>query len=215
MDWRILYEDKDLCVCEKPAGLPVQTAGVSSKDLVSELRAYLAGKTKGSGVPYLGVVHRLDQPVHGVMVFAKTKEAAASLSAQAADGRMKKVYRAVTSPAPAADAGTLVNWLVKDGRTNTSRAVPEGTKGARRAELDFRVLERRGERALLEIVLHSGRHHQIRVQTAAAGIPLLGDRKYGTEAFPALCLCAASLVFTHPRTKKTMRFSCEPGFELW
>lgn len=219
MDFQIIYEDEEILVCEKPAGLPVQSARVGVRDMVSGLRNYLAEKqgSKRRGIPYLGLVHRLDQPVQGVMVFAKTKEAAAALSAQAADGRMKKIYQAVTACPPAEDEGTLTDWLLKDGRTNTSRVVLEGTKDAKKAVLSWRVLKRAEGCAWLEIELHSGRHHQIRVQMAHAGMPLLGDRKYGASDAPGaaqLCLCAVSLTFTHPKKKKTMQFSCEPKFQM-
>lgn len=228
---KILYEDSQMIVCYKESGLPVQSARIGSKDLESILKNYLREKTEK--VPYLGVVHRLDQPVEGVLVFAKTPQAAAELGAQVQDGRMRKCYRAVTerSGETSAREGTLRNDLLKDGKTNTSRIVSAKTKGAKRAELDYVVLketevrgpEESGEEvkrlALVEIQLRTGRHHQIRVQMSGAGMPLLGDRKYGTaELFGktgALALCAVSLELIHPRTGKKMQFTCEPQGEYF
>lgn len=150
------------------------------------LRTYLAEKGAKGGVPYVGVVHRLDQPVEGVIVFAKNQKSAAGLSAQAADGRMEKVYQAVVLGNPGPE-GHLTDWLLKDGRTNTSRVVEPGTKGAKKAELSYRTLAEKDGKTLVEIRLHTGRHHQIRVQFAKMGTPLWGDRKYGPAA-PATAL---------------------------
>ena len=177
----ILFEDRELLVCRKPAGLPVQSASFGTKDMVSMLRTYLAEKGAKGGVPYVGVVHRLDQPVEGVIVFAKNQKSAAGLSAQAADGRMEKVYQAVVLGNPGPE-GHLTDWLLKDGRTNTSRVVEPGTKGAKKAELSYRTLAEKDGKTLVEIRLHTGRHHQIRVQFAKMGTPLWGDRKYGPAA---------------------------------
>ena len=177
----ILFEDRELLVCRKPAGLPVQSASFGTKDMVSMLRTYLAEKGAKGGVPYVGVVHRLDQPVEGVIVFAKNQKSAAGLSAQAADGRMEKVYQAVVLGNPGPE-GHLTDWLLKDGRTNTYRVVEPGTKGAKKAELSYRTLAEKDGKTLVEIRLHTGRHHQIRVQFAKMGTPLWGDRKYGPAA---------------------------------
>lgn len=189
---KILYEDAQLLVCYKEAGLPVQSARVGTKDLESILKQYLREQnedTAGHTEPYLGTVHRLDQPVEGVMAFAKTPQAAKLLSAQLTDGRMKKTYRAVTrmnERQPAGASAELQDYLLKDGRANLSKVVPEGTKGAKLAKLEYTVLGEAaledGIRALLEIHLLTGRHHQIRVQLSHAGMPICGDRKYGAEA---------------------------------
>lgn len=248
---KIVYEDSQIIVCYKESGLPVQSARIGQKDLESILKNYLCSQSSeeteaaswgGEQVgtdPYLAVVHRLDQPVEGILVFAKTKQAAASLSAQVNDGRMKKIYHAVVNltDREVLEKGTLVDYLVKDGKTNTSRIVTEKVKGAKRAELDYRIMERKvsgnlmqnadvlqeenGDTmaALVEINLHTGRHHQIRVQMAEAGMPLLGDRKYGLanpfDQGKALALCAVSLELVHPRTGKKMQFGCEPQGEYF
>lgn len=211
MEIDILYEDGQLLVCRKPAGVPVQSGKVGQKDMVSILRNYRNGK---EGDTYIGLVHRLDQPVQGVMVFAKTKMAAAELSRQITDGRMKKQYLAVTCGKPMKKQGALVDYLLKDGRTNTSSIVPEGTKGAKRAELRYRIIAETPGYALAEIDLLTGRHHQIRVQMAGAGMPLAGDRKYNlsdagqTEKY--VTLAAHRLSFEHPVLKKEICFEGKP-----
>ena len=211
MEIDILYEDGQLLVCRKPAGVPVQSGKVGQRDMVSILRNYRNGK---EGDTYIGLVHRLDQPVQGVMVFAKTKMAAAGLSRQITDGRMKKQYLAVTCGKPMKKQGALVDYLLKDGRTNTSSIVPEGTKGAKRAELRYRIIAETPGYALAEIDLLTGRHHQIRVQMAGAGMPLAGDRKYNlsdagqTEKYVALA--AHRLSFEHPVLKKEICFEGKP-----
>ena len=257
---RIEYEDKEIIVVYKEAGLPVQSGRTSAKDLVSMLKNHLAQEEQTAREPYLGIVHRLDQPVEGVLVFAKTPKAAADLSRQAAaksdagnsagqgakgntagqgtgaKGQkdvpaMEKIYRAVVllsaESYPLVLEGrkreiTLTDWILRDYSGNSSLVVEEGTRDAKRAQLTFRTLEVRDGRAMLEIRLHTGRHHQIRVQMAHAGMPLAGDRKYGgpdkaSGAEPGagpLCLCAARLSFRHPQNRKRMTFTTEPSFSL-
>ncbi len=218
---RILYEDNDIIVCHKPAGIATQTARVGQADMVSEIANYL--KTSNPDLktlPYVGVVHRLDQPVEGILVFAKNKAAAAELSRQAAGDGMKKEYLAVICGDNLLRAGELTDYLLKDGKTNTSRIVPSEVKGAKEAKLSYEVLsEGLPGTALVRVRLYTGRHHQIRVQMANAGMPLLGDRKYGGEAAALLssqlgmreiALCAYRLAFVHPRTGERMRFEIEP-----
>ena len=238
---RIEYEDQDLIVIYKEAGLPVQTGRVAGRDAVSLLKNHLAKEQGSEKEPYLGIVHRLDQPVEGLLVFAKTPKAAAQLSRQAAakgagqESSMRKVYRAKvlldkTSFPLALEARrtprTLTDWLLRDFSNNTAVVVSEDVKGAKRAELSFRTLEIRDGKALLEVELHTGRHHQIRVQLSHAHMPILGDRKYGgipedsaakdpREAGPytgPLCLCAAELSFLHPDGSGRKTFQVEPSF---
>lgn len=240
---KIRYEDKDILICEKPAGLAVQSARITEPDMVSELKKHLAAGSKGQ--VYLGIVHRLDQPVSGIMVFAKTKAAAAKLSAQVSGNGMQKIYRAAVfcrtcreagdgsreaangqgSGKPESEmvsSGTLVDYMVKLPGGG-SRIAKEGEKDAKRAELSYQVLEQKGNRALLEISLKTGRHHQIRVQMSNAGMPLLGDARYGTEESMALSkalaiktvqLQAAKLKFTHPVTGKRICYEMEQKLGL-
>jgi 23S rRNA pseudouridine1911/1915/1917 synthase len=213
----ILYEDKDIIVCHKPAGLAVQNARIGSMDLESALKNYLA-KESGSSMPYLAVIHRLDQPVEGVLVFAKTPNAAKELSRQMTVGQIKKDYLAVTFSAPEKPDGTLEDWLKKDGKTNTSQVVSAKTPGAKKAKLSYTLLEtvreeqEDREKHLIHIRLETGRHHQIRVQMAHAKMPLAGDRKYNPDETTnlSLGLCSVSLEFIHPGTKKKMKFTTIP-----
>ncbi len=235
----ILYEDKAVIVCRKPAGFPTQTARIG----VSEITNYLKASGSDLKTPlYVGVVHRLDQPVEGILVFARTKEAAAKLNTQNAGQAMGKTYYAVALPEEAqmrlwekAAAGgeyRLTDYLLKNGRENKSVVADRGTPQAKRAELSYRILRRldasvmgdgaAGEKQLflLEVTLKTGRHHQIRVQLSHAGLPLLGDGKYGSpesKAFAECCrirdvaLCACRLEFLHPVSGKRMVFTIEPS----
>ena len=210
-----LYEDEELLVIKKDAGTPVQAGKMRIMDLEGIIKRELYMRNPKGGEPYLGIVHRLDQPVEGVMVFAKTPEAAAALSKQVTDGTMKKHYLALVCGKPSQKEGTLVDYLLKDGRTNTSKVVPKGTKDAKRSELNYKVLKEDEETSLLEIELLTGRHHQIRVQMANAGWPLYGDTKYNpafaeTTGYVQTALCAYRLSFVHPKTGKRMEFTIEP-----
>lgn len=202
---KILYEDQEILVVEKPAGMESQASRKLEPDMVSEIKKYrsryetgqLSTKKSTNLSPgpvdsYVGVIHRLDKPVSGVMVYAKTKKAAASLSQQVQDGRMKKVYHAVVCGKPVDNVGNYVDFLLREGKTNFSTVVEKGTKDAKRAELRYRVLktlpveygagesvmEEACRRSLVEIELLTGRNHQIRVQFAAHGTPLWGDARY-------------------------------------
>ncbi|MDO4489889.1 MAG: RluA family pseudouridine synthase [Lachnospiraceae bacterium] len=222
---QILLENDQILVVYKPAGIAVQSGSVGAMDLEHQLLGYLAAKGRGREIPYLAVVHRLDQPVEGVLLFAKTKEAAASCSLQIKKGTMKKEYLAVVQPAPEKKEGLLTDFLLKDGRSNSSKAVKEGTPGAKKARLAYQVLEETEEgAALLKISLFTGRHHQIRVQLSHAGMPILGDRKYGSGGASAvgqtgreeLLLCAWQLSFEDPSTGEMVTIKTEPkgrGFE--
>ena len=210
--YEILYRDEDLCVIHKRAGLAVQSARASVPDLMSMLRnEFLA---EGIRNPYLGLVNRLDQPVEGILLIALNEKAAADLSRQVADHiHMEKWYQALVCGKPSEKSGTLVDYLLKDGRTNMSRVVPEGTKGSKRSELRYEVLESWEDKSLLKIRLLTGRHHQIRVQLAHAGLPIVGDAKYGT-AGGQLRLCSFKTAFCHPRTGKRMEFEVKPEFPV-
>ena len=215
MGLNTLYEDDELLVIKKDAGTPVQAGKMRIMDLEGIIKRELYMRNPKGGEPYLGIVHRLDQPVEGVMVFAKNPKAAAALSKQVTDGTMKKHYMALVCGKPSEKEGTLVDYIQKDGRSNTSKVVPKGTKDAKRSELNYKVLKENEETALLEIELLTGRHHQIRVQMANAGWPLYGDTKYNpafaeTTGYVQTALCAYKLSFVHPRTGKRMEFSIEP-----
>lgn len=224
----ILYEDADILVVKKPAGVSTQTAKLGEKDIVSELKNYRKEKEPGiTGEPYIGVIHRLDQLVEGILVFAKNPEAAGNLSRQIEDGKMDKQYLAVVVGTVEPGTHTLVDYLKKNGKTNTTSIAKPGEKEAKRAELTYTEYSNKnqamdiirdreqikGELHVVKIHLFTGRHHQIRVQMANAGMPLLGDRKYGSsvEGYQGgLNLCAYKLSFQHPKTKKEMNYRITP-----
>nr|WP_294469748.1 RluA family pseudouridine synthase [uncultured Sellimonas sp.] len=219
----ILFEDDQILVCHKPAGTAVQTASFSSPDMVSLLKNHLMREAKKSGTPlkgapYLAVIHRLDQPVEGILVFGKTKQAAARLSSQLGKAGFGKYYEALTESAPPDSSGTLTDYLVRDGRTNLSSVCTSDTPNAKKAVLDYRVLDQHTQEgrllSRLSIHLHTGRHHQIRVQLAHAGCPILGDRKYNPQGIPSrrLHLCACRLDFLHPVSKEPLHFEIQPFF---
>ncbi len=214
--YKILYEDRDVFVIYKPPGLAVQSARPSVPDVMSQLANELRERTGRQ--PKLHLVNRLDQPVEGIFLVAANEKAAADLSRQINDHiHMEKWYQALVCGKPSEKEGTLVDYLIKDGRTNMSRVVPEGTKDAKRSELRYKVLQEWKDISLLEIQLLTGRHHQIRVQLAHAGMPIVGDAKYGKsekDGYRQLCLCSCKTIFVHPGTKKTMTFEVKPTFIL-
>jgi len=219
MRTEIIYEDRDFLVVRKPAGLATQTARVGQADVASELKNYL--KT-----PYLGVIHRLDQPVEGLLVFARTKKAAAELSGQLTEGALNKRYYAVICGKPVKEQGELVDHMYKD-TLKTGRAVVIEEQellrrpDAKRAVLQYRLLQYAEEidLSLMEIQIDTGRFHQIRAQMSHAGMALLGDAKYGDEAVrkkgekTGICnvaLCAYYIEFLHPVKKQKMCFRIKP-----
>lgn len=209
IDSIVIYEDADIIVCHKPAGIPTQTARIAVPDMVSLLKTHLAPSAGPDA--YVAVIHRLDQPVEGLLVFAKTPAAARELNRQLTAEGFGKYYRAVVCGIPAPTESTLEDFMIRDGRTNTSRICDKHTPGAKLARLHYRV-EEINENAetvtsLVKIQLDTGRHHQIRVQMAHIGCPLAGDRKYGArENTGQLMLCAYRLDFVHPKTRKKMSF---------
>lgn len=243
MKSRILYEDNNIIVVHKPAGIATQTARVGQRDMVSEVTGYLSckgqketavqAKQKKLQIPYVGLIHRLDQPVEGILVFAKDKQSAAALSRQIADDRMEKHYYAVVCGKEFPDNGELVDYLLKDAKNNTSGIVPKEIKGAKMARLSYKIVNRKsvetldgGSRklALAQIHLQTGRHHQIRVQMHHAGMSLLGDYKYADEVTAALseqmrvkeiALCAYQLGFEHPKSGKKMQFQIVPESKIF
>ena len=213
----ILFEDKDILVCFKPAGMPVQTKSLGSMDLEHFLKNHLLRQMRKEGIspkqPYLATIHRLDQPVSGILVFAKTPDAAKKLNLQMQNGGFTKEYEAITCGIFKEPSGTLTDYLVKDGRTNTSKICREDTPDAKRAELSYEVVTCFPEKNLTQvrIRLKTGRHHQIRVQMAGNQTPLWGDNKYNPEFtdkkgyFP-IALCARHLEFTHPVTGEKLSY---------
>ena len=229
----VLYEDKDLIVVVKPAGVESQAAKKFAPDMVSEIRKHMVINklcTPGKE-PYVAVIHRLDKPVSGVMVYAKTKKAAAALSEQVQNHKMVKCYEAVVCGKPVNNVDNFVDYLKKSVDGNYSQVVDKEEKDAKRAELSYEVKDMAetedGPLTLVRIRLHTGRHHQIRVQFSSHHLPLYGDSRYnpafgGTGAdgvrgavrntgSVSLALCAVSLSFLHPVSGKRMEFSMKPS----
>ncbi|MDY0310964.1 MAG: RNA pseudouridine synthase [Desulfobacterales bacterium] len=197
----ILYADNHLLAVNKPAGLPCQPDASGDPTLVEAVQTYLKEKYQKPGNVFVGLVHRLDRPVAGVVVLARTSKAAARLSAAFREGRIEKVYRAVVVGCLENEGGRLAHWLRKVSRRRRSEVTGPNAPGARRALLDYRVLETMEGTSLLEVALLTGRSHQIRVQLAAVGHPILGDLKYGAGAplsGGAIALYARCLRFDHP-----------------
>lgn len=210
----ILYEDDDIIVCVKPHGLATQTKRAGTPDLEHMLRNHIAKENPGSS-PYIAVIHRLDQPVSGILVFGKNKSAAASLNRQLTASGFGKHYLAMVDGCPKETSGDLTDYLVRDGRTNTSRVCTPDTPDARIAKLHYQVIKKTDDgHTWLQVTLDTGRHHQIRVQLSHMGCPIVGDTKYNPAAsevrgFQELRLCAFRLSFKHPRTGKPMHFEIE------
>ena len=204
----ILFEDNDIIICRKPAGVATQTKRLGQQDMESLLKNYRAKKGEPS---YIGIVHRLDQPVEGLMVFAKNQQAAAHLSKQVQDRVIGKYYYAILKNTPAQREGVLEDYLLTDKKTNFTQVVESKMEDAKKAKLEYKVLESKENKTLVDIKLHTGRQHQIRVQMANAGCPLVGDSKYGEAGDKEqLALCSYKLEFEHPSKKSPMRFEIQP-----
>lgn len=209
----ILFEDNHLLVVEKPENLPVQADASGDADLLSLCKAYIKERYQKPGEAYLGLVHRLDRPVGGVMVFAKTSKAAGRLSSQFKDRAAHKRYVAIVEGSTPA-AGECVDWLLKDESTNTTRAVKEGTEGAKKAILRYRTLARENGTSLVDIELLTGRPHQIRVQFSSRGFPIVGDMRYNPHARPGtqIRLHAYTLTVKHPTLQEPLTFWSIPAW---
>ncbi len=210
----ILYEDNHIIVVSKPQGVPSQPDDSGDKDMLSQVKEYIKEKYNKPGEAFVGLVHRLDRPTGGVMVFAKTSKGAARLAEQMKNGDFDKTYFAVVCGRPREQKGKIVSFLKKDEKTNTAMIVPQTTTGAKRAELDYETLEYNSDtdHSLLKVKLYSGRGHQIRVQLKSIKCPIFGDQKYGGENMQKvmLHLFAAELCFLHPITKQKMIFRVYP-----
>ncbi len=207
----VLFEDESIIVCYKPAGIATQTKNIGEQDMVSMLNNYLVEKGEK---PSIHVVHRLDQPVEGVMVFAKNSQAANKLTKEITEHVFKKNYYAIISRESFPNEGELVDYLVKDNRTNLSKVVKEGDPRAKKAVLRYRVVEQWDDKKLLDIDLFTGRHHQIRIQLASRTAPIIGDVKYGGIATGhSLALCSHHIGFAHPVTGEKMGFDIKPQGE--
>lgn len=209
----VLYEDNHVIVVEKPAGMLSQADHTGDLDLLSLVKSYIKQKYQKPGNVYLGLVHRLDRPVGGIMVFARTSKAAARLNAQIVKHLFVKKYYAVVHGIVAPSKGVFVDFLERldDGSTVVS-------KQGKKAVLEYKVIQvnHRTNHSLVSISLQTGRHHQIRVQFASRGHPLCGDQRYGKEDKTSLALFAYQLGFYHPISKKFLSFELDfPKENYW
>ncbi|MDR0270707.1 RluA family pseudouridine synthase [Paenibacillus sp.] len=218
----ILFEDNHLLGIVKPVNIPTQADISGDPDLLTLLKDDIKTRYNKPGNVYLGLVHRLDRPVGGAMIFAKTSKAASRLSEAVRSRSFHKVYAAVVHGQLPSPRGTLKDMLLKDPKTNTVSVVSRGTPGAKEAVLDYEVLGSNGSFSLVRIILHTGRSHQIRVQMNQAGCPLYGDQKYGSRVNKPgqqIALWSVMVGFPHPVTKEDVVLSSLPPAEhpwsLW
>jgi 23S rRNA pseudouridine1911/1915/1917 synthase len=206
----VVYEDNHLLVVNKPAGLATQGVAEGLPSMVTLAREYLKQKYNKPGNVYVGVVSRLDAMVSGFLVLARTSKAADRLTKQFQSGAVEKTYWALVERPPERTAAELSDWVVKSERDQRMTIVPARARGAQQARLTYRTLRPEKQGTLLEVQLHTGRKHQIRLQLAAIGCPIVGDRKYGSRKpfLPdAIALHCVRLKIEHPTTKEPMEFS--------
>jgi 23S rRNA pseudouridine1911/1915/1917 synthase len=209
----VLYEDNHLLVVNKPAGLPTQGVVEGAASVVTLAKAYLKHKYRKPGNVYLGVVSRLDASTSGVLVLARTSKAAARLAAQFRDHEAEKIYWALVEQSPDPSAGDLSHWLLKNDRQRRMEVVPPRRPGSQHAKLTYATLRSEKAGTLVEVHLHTGRKHQIRLQLATIGCPILGDAKYGSRtkfAGTGIALHAVQLAIEHPTTKERLEFRAPP-----
>ena len=212
----VIYEDNHIIVVEKPVNIPSQGDKTGDIDMLTIIKEYLKKKYNKPGNVYLGLVHRLDRPVGGVMVFAKTSKAAARLSEEVREKIFKKTYLVIVNGRFSKTKGILEDYLLKNEKKNMSKVVKEGTKNSKLAKLDYEVLKYNEETNLsvLKINLHTGRHHQIRVQLSSRDHSIYGDQKYGGRGHgKQIALWAYKLQIVHPVSKQTMEFVSIPKQE--
>lgn len=212
----IIYEDNHIIVVEKPVNIPSQADKTGDIDMLTIIKKYLKEEYQKPGDVYLGLVHRLDRPTGGVMVFAKTSKAAARLSNQVREKEFKKTYLVIVNGRMEKPQGILEDYLLKNERKNISKVVEEGTKNSKKAILEYEEVfyNKEIDLSLLKIKLHTGRHHQIRVQMSSRGHSVYGDQKYGTRGRgKQICLWAYKLEIEHPVKKEKMTFTVLPKQE--
>ena len=215
-DLKVIYEDNHIIVVEKIPNVPSQSDKTGDMDMLTIIKGYIKEKYNKPGNVYLGLVHRLDRPVGGVMVFAKTSKAASRLSEQVRMKEFKKTYLVIVNGKMENEADTLQDYLLKNERNNMSKVVKEQTKNAKLAALDYEVLKYDEEinLSVLKINLHTGRHHQIRVQLSSRDHSIYGDQKYGGRGHgKQIALWAYKLCIKHPITKEEMVFKSIPNKE--
>lgn len=201
----VLYEDNHLIIVNKAAGEIVQGDKTGDKTLGDTVKAYIKERYHKPGEVFLGVVHRLDRPVSGVVVFARTSKALGRLNTLFRDGKVRKTYHALVCAPPRIPEAVLTHWLTRNEKQNKAYAHPREVPGSKKAVLDYRLLGSSERYHLLEVNLHTGRHHQIRCQLAACGCIIKGDLKYGaprSNPDDSICLHARHIEFEHPVSHK-------------
>lgn len=210
---KIIYEDNHIIVVEKPVNIPSQGDKTGDIDMLTIIKEYLIKKYNKPGDAYLGLVHRLDRPTGGVMVFAKTSKAASRLSEQIRNKEFEKEYLVIADGEFEEKEGTYEDYLLKNEKNNMSKVVDSKNKNAKIAKLDYEIIKYNEEinLSLVKVKLHTGRHHQIRVQFSSRNHSIYGDQKYGTRGRgKQLCLWAYKLSFVHPTTKEKLTFESYP-----
>ncbi len=210
----IIYEDNHVIVVIKPHNVSVQEDDSNDLDMLTIIKEFLKKRDNKPGNVFLGLVHRLDRPTGGVMVFAKTSKSASRLSKELKDKKLSKHYLCVVNGKPQLASNRLITYLKKDEKTNTVRIAPKLEEGSKEAILDYAVLETKNKYSLIDVNLITGRSHQIRVQMSSQlNCPIFGDFKYGDKEHGGnLALWAYELSFVHPTTKENMRFAVAPDF---
>ena len=216
----VLYEDNHIIVVNKQSGEIVQGDKTGDTPLSDIVKTYLKEKYNKPGNVFLGVVHRLDRPVSGVVLFAKTSKALPRLNKLFAEHeKVKKTYWAIVGNKPPQESGTLTHWLTRNEKTNTAKAYDREVPNSKKAILDYRLIAASQRYFLLEIQLHTGRHHQIRCQLAKIGCPIKGDLKYGaprSNPDGSICLHARHLELEHPVTHEILSITAPvPQDALW
>ncbi len=209
MEFNILYEDNYILVIEKPVGILSESSPKGEKSIVD----YLTNENRKN----IFLLHRLDRDVGGVMVFAKNKASASRLSTDIQNRVLQKTYLCITEGYPEKDSGIYRDLLFKDSKKNKSFVVKRERKGVRKASLEYEVLKKEKSRALIRVLLHTGRTHQIRVQFSSRKTPLIGDTKYGgkDENTNKIALYSHKITLTHPATKEIMNFESTPDFNTY
>ena len=209
----ILYEDNHIIVVEKKENILSQSDITGDVDLLSMVKEYIKEKYKKLGNVYVGLVHRLDRPVGGIMVFAKTSKAAKRLNESIKKHDFNKTYIAILDGILDNNKGKLTNYLYKDSKTHKSMVVDENYSGGKLSELEYKVIGYKDNKTIVKVNLITGRHHQIRLQFANLGYPLVGDQLYGKEDKKQIRLYAYKLEFDHPTTKEKLCFKLLPKWE--
>ena len=217
---KVLYEDNHIIVVNKQSGEIVQGDKTGDTPLSDIVKAYLKEKYNKPGNVFLGVVHRLDRPVSGVVLFAKTSKALPRLNKLFAEHKkVKKTYWAIVANKPPQESGTLTHWLTRNEKTNTAKAYEREIPNSKKAVLDYRLVAASERYFLLEVQLHTGRHHQIRCQLAKMGCPIKGDLKYGaprSNPDGSICLHARYLELEHPVSHENISITAPvPQDALW